>query len=49
MVSPRTRRPSTSPGRMDLSAVVINYKSRDALAECLEALLADARASGLAL
>ena len=34
---------------MDLSAVVINYKSRDALADCLEALLADARASALAL
>jgi len=34
---------------MDLSAVVINYKSRDALAECLDALTADARAAGLAL
>jgi len=34
---------------MDLSAVVINYKSRDALAECLDALTADARAAGLQL
>ncbi len=34
---------------MDLSAVVINYKSRDALAECLDALEADARAGGIAL
>ena len=28
---------------MDLSAVIINYKSRDALADCLRALNADAR------
>ena len=34
---------------MDLSAVIINYKSRDALAECLQALEADARGSRLAM
>jgi GT2 family glycosyltransferase len=34
---------------MDLSAVIINYKSRDALAECLQALEADARNAGLAI
>ena len=34
---------------MDLSVVLVNYRSREPLLECLRALHADARAAGLAL